>query len=119
MAMNKSGQSGLVYSTDAGTMCPACRQAKAQCVCKQAKAVPAGDGIVRVGRESRGGKVVTLARGLPLDAAALAALGKTLRSACGAGGTVKEGVIELQGDHRDRVCEWLSQQGWKVKRVGA
>ena len=117
--MKKPASGGLVYSTEGGRMCPACRRPVADCVCGKPAPLPAGDGIVRVGRESRGGKVVTLARGLPLDAAALAALGKTLRSACGAGGTVKEGVIELQGEHRDRVCEWLTQQGWKVKRVGA
>jgi len=116
--MKKPASGGLVYSTEGGRMCPACRRPVADCVCGK-PALPAGDGIVRVGRESRRGKVVTLARGLPLEAGALAALGKTLRSACGAGGTVKEGVIELQGDHRDRVCEWLTQQGWKVKREGA
>ena len=67
---------GLVYSTDAGRMCPACRQPTAACVCGQ-MAVPAGDGIVRVSRETKGraGKGVTLVKGLALDAAALAALG--------------------------------------------
>jgi translation initiation factor 1 len=76
---------------------------------------------VRVSRETqgRGGKAVTLVRGLPLDAVALAALGKQLRSACGAGGTVKDGVIEIQGEHRDRVAALLTEAGWKVKRVGA
>ena len=62
---------GLVYSTEAGRMCPDCRQPIAQCTCKQAaRAVPAGDGIVRVQRETkgRGGKAVTVIRGVPLDA---------------------------------------------------
>jgi len=120
MAMNKSGQGGLVYSTDAGTMCPACRQAKAQCVCKQAKAVPAGDGIVRVSRETagRGGKAVTVVRGLALDADALTQLAKQLKAVCGAGGTAKDGVIEVQGDHCDRVIEALKKQGRVVKRAG-
>ena len=95
----KAGTSsgGLVYSTDAGRMCPACRQPIAACVCGQ-KVVPAGDGIVRVSRETKGraGKGVTLVKGLALDAAALSALGKQLKAACGSGGTVKDGVIEIR-----------------------
>jgi translation initiation factor 1 len=114
--------SGLVYSTDGGRMCPACRKPLAQCVCKARRAsVPAGDGVVRVSRESkgRGGKTVTLVRGLALDAAALAALGKRLRSACGTGGTAKDGVLEVQGDHAERVVELLKAEGFaNVKRAG-
>lgn len=103
-------------------MCPACRKPLAQCVCKARRAsVPAGDGLVRVSRESkgRGGKTVTLVRGLALDAAALAALGKRLRSACGTGGTAKDGVLEVQGDHAERVVELLKAEGFaNVKRAG-
>jgi translation initiation factor 1 len=101
-------------------MCPACRQPLAACICARRAAAPAGDGIVRVSRESkgRGGKTVTLVRGLSLDAAALAALGKRLRSACGSGGTVKDGVLEVQGDHAERVIELLKAEGFAVKRAG-
>jgi len=110
---------GLVYSTDAGRMCPECRQPVAQCVCKELakNAVPAGDGIVRVSRETkgRGGKAVTLVKGVAVDAAALDQLGK---AACGSGGTVKDGVIEVQGDHVDRVMAALQKLGHKVKRAG-
>jgi translation initiation factor 1 len=111
---------GLVYSTEAGRMCPQCRQPAAACVCGKASARPAGDGIVRVGRETkgRGGKAVTLVRGLPLDDTSLAALGKRLRSACGAGGTQKDGVIEVQGDHVERLLTLLQAEGWRVKRAG-
>lgn len=111
---------GLVYSTDVGRMCGVCRQAQASCVCKAAPKRAAGDGIVRVGRETkgRGGKAVTVVRGLPLDDAALALLGKRLRSACGAGGTQKDGVIEVQGDHVERLLALLQSEGWRVKRVG-
>jgi len=111
---------GLVYSTDAGRMCPQCRRPAASCVCAKAPARPAGDGIVRIGRETkgRGGKAVTLVRGLPLDKAALATLGKRLRSACGAGCTVKDAVIEVQGDHVERLLALLQAEGWPVKRVG-
>ena len=119
--MRKPSTGGLVYSTEAGRMCPACRQSVAACICKRpAPPGPVGDGAVRVSRETkgRGGKAVTVVRGLALDAAALAALGKRLRTACGAGGTVKDGVLELQGDHSDRVIDRLRKDGWAVKRAG-
>jgi len=112
---------GLVYSTETGRMCPDCRQPVAQCMCKSlALAVPAGDGIVRVSRETkgRGGKAVTVVKGVPVDAAALAALGKQLKAACGSGGTVKDGVIEVQGDHCAPVVAFLQKQGFTVKRAG-
>ena len=112
-----------VYSTDHGRLCPGCAQPLAACRCKSAAAMaarPAGDGIARVSREKqgRGGKTVTVLRGLPLDDGALALVGKQLRSACGSGGTVKDGVIEIQGDHRERVLAWLQQQGHKAKSAG-
>lgn len=119
--MTSRPSSGLVYSTDHGRMCPDCRQPMAQCVCKsRAAAPPAGDGIVRVARETkgRGGKAVTLVRGLPLDAAALEKLAKQLKAACGCGGTVKDGVVEIQGDHRDKLVPLLAAQGYKVKLAG-
>lgn len=119
--MRKAATGGLVYSTDGGRMCPQCRRPVAACACKAAaKAPPAGDGIVRVSRETkgRGGKAVTLVRGAPLDAAALAALGKALRTACGSGGTVKDGVVEIQGDHVERVMALLAPRGWRVRRAG-
>jgi translation initiation factor 1 len=111
---------GLVYSTESGRMCPVCRQTQAACVCKAAPRPAVGDGIVRVSRETkgRGGKAVTLVCGLPRDDAALAALGKRLRSACGAGGTQKDGVIEVQGDHADRLVALLQAEGFRVKRAG-
>ena len=102
-------------------MCPACRRPLAACSCKAAAAAPPpGDGIVRVSRETkgRGGKAVTLVRGLSLDATALADVAKKLRTACGAGGTVKDGVLEVQGDHCERVLDWLRSQGFVAKRAG-
>ena len=84
-----------------------------------AKAV-IGDGMVRVSRETkgRGGKAVTVVKGVVLDADALAGLGKQLKAACGSGGTVKDGVIEVQGDHVERVMEALKKLGHQVKRAG-
>ena len=114
-----AGLGGLVYSTDHGRMCPDCRQPQAQCVCKAAS-VPAGDGIVRVSRETkgRGGKAVTVVKGVALDADALAGLGKQLKTGCGSGGTVKDGVIEVQGEHVERVIALLQALGYTVKRSG-
>ena len=111
---------GLVYSTEHGKMCPECRKSLAECVCSRNASTPASDGIVRVSRETKGrkGKGVTLIKGLTLDVLALAQLGKQLRTACGSGGTVKDGVIEIQGDHCERVIENLEKQGWVVKRAG-
>jgi translation initiation factor 1 len=117
-----SAGGGLVYSTEGGRMCPACRQPLAACSCRaQADAArPRGDGIVRVSRETkgRGGKAVTVVRGVEGDAATVAALGKQLRTACGCGGTVKDGVIEIQGDHCERIVAMLQQAGRTVKRAG-
>ncbi len=128
MQRKNHARGGLVYSTESGSMCPACRRPVAACTCKAQRAdVTQGEGSVRVGRESkgRGGKVVTVIRGVPLDAAALADAAKQLRAACGAGGTLKDGVIEIQGDHVERAIEWLQTraqapaQNWVVKRFGA
>jgi translation initiation factor 1 len=114
------GASRLVYSTDVGRTCPVCRQATAACVCKSTRAVSASDGVVRVSRSSkgRGGKTVTLVQGVPLDEPALAHLGKLLKAACGTGGTVKDGVIEVQGDHRELVMRQLADKGYSVKAAG-
>lgn len=111
---------GLVYSTEHGSMCSECRKPIAGCICSRNAAMPATDGIVRVSRETKGrkGKGVTLVKGLALDALELAQLGKQLKTACGSGGTVKDGVIEIQGDHCERVIEYLKKQGWSAKRAG-
>jgi translation initiation factor 1 len=114
-----SGLGGLVYSTESGRMCPTCRKPLAQCVCRLA-VQPTGDGTVRVSRETkgRGGKAVTVVKGVLLDGTALTELGKQLKTACGTGGTVKDGVIEIQGDHCERVVQTLKAQGFAVKRAG-
>lgn len=116
---SRASSSGLVYSTESGRMCPDCRQPIAACRCG-VPVLPKGDGVLRVSRETkgRGGKAVTVVKGAALDAAGLAALGKQLRTACGSGGTVKDGVIEVQGDHVERVIEALKAQGHTVKRAG-
>jgi translation initiation factor 1 len=134
---SRSTTGGLVYSTESGRMCPVCRKAIAECTCKsgqgawiagqarndstgQARNDKPPDGIVRVSRETkgRGGKAVTVVRGLALDAVALVKLAQQLKAACGSGGTVKDGAIEVQGDHCDKVIALLQAQGHTVKRAG-
>ena len=84
------------------------------------KSVPAGQQTVYLHRESkgRGGKGVTLLKGLVLSDADMTALCKTLKQACGTGGTVKQGVIEIQGEQRERIAELLNGMGYKVKIAG-
>jgi len=120
MMKTRSSAGGLVYSTDAGSMCPGCRQPMSACVCGQSRAFVKSDGVARVSRSSkgRGGKIVTLVTGLALDEPALVQLGKLLKAACGSGGTVKEGVIEVQGDHCEKVMQALLKQGHSAKRAG-
>jgi translation initiation factor 1 len=110
----------LVYSTETGRTCPNCRKAISLCNCQQSKLVATGDGVVRVSRETkgRGGKTATVAKGIALDNVALTVLSKKLKAACGSGGTVKDGVIEIQGDHVEKVMSLLQADGFKVKRAG-
>ncbi len=112
--------SGIVYSTEHGKMCPDCGEATAKCRCRQKQPAPQRDGIVRVSRETKGrkGKGVTLITGVPLHPEGLRNLAKELKQTCGSGGTVKEGIIEIQGDHRDAVVEALGKKGYTVKRAG-
>ncbi len=109
-----------VYSTEHGRVCPACSKALAACICSKIKDIAVGDGIARIGRETKGrkGKGVTIISGLSLDLTGLQALGKELKKKCGSGGTVKGGTIEIQGDHRDLLLEELQKRGWRVKSCG-
>lgn len=106
--------SDLVYSTGQGRMCPDCDAPKESCRCAADKAARIqGGGKVRVTRETQGrrGAGVTLVTGLPLNEAALLELARKLKTRCCAGGTVKNGVIEIQGDHRATVTELLKTLG--------
>jgi len=115
--------SSLVYSTDTGRLCPDCARPVANCSCHKNSQAPRapGDGIIRLRRETkgRGGKGVTLIDGLPLSDDALQQLAKQLKNKCGTGGTVKNGVIEIQGEHRAQLQLLLEQSGYKVKLAGA
>jgi translation initiation factor 1 len=114
-----SSKDRIVYSTEQGRICPGCSSPVKQCTCRK-QTSPIGDGRVRVSRETKGrkGKGVTLIKGLAMDADTLALMGKKLKAMCGAGGTVKEGVIEVQGDHIERILDYLQKQGIRAKRSG-
>ncbi|HTR00156.1 MAG TPA: translation initiation factor Sui1 [Candidatus Acidoferrum sp.] len=113
--------SRAVYSTNDGRLCPECSKPAASCQCQalQRQQVK-GDGIVRVARETKGraGKGVTLIKGLPLPEPELKATASAMKQLCGTGGTVKDGVIEIQGDQRDRLLAWLQANGYKAKLAG-
>jgi translation initiation factor 1 len=115
----------LVYSTDGGrvTNCPKCGKPYKQCRCDASvDAAPPkkSDGIVRVmrDRKRRGGKTVTVIIGIPAGPDTIASLAQQLKRLCGSGGTVKDGTIEIQGDHCDKVMVKLTELGYKVKRAG-
>lgn len=115
-----SSDTPLVYSSELGRICPGCGKPVAGCACRKKTERTAGDGIVRVQRETkgRGGKTVTAVTGVPLDGEALKALAGELKRRCGTGGTIKDGVIEVQGDHRDLLVAELERRGYRVKRAG-
>jgi translation initiation factor 1 len=110
----------LVYSTERGLVCPGCRLPVAKCSCRREAMPPKGDGIVRVRRETKGhgGKTVTVAEGIPLAGDALRGLCSELKRLCGTGGTVKDGAIQIQGDHREKIITELSRRGLTVKSAG-
>jgi translation initiation factor 1 len=117
-AQNKDG--GLVYSTEFGKMCPDCNKPAAKCICRKKQSIPKSNGFVRLMRETKGrkGKGVTLITGVPLDHEGQKKLVKSLKKKLGSGGSLKNGVIEIQGDHRDILEKELNRLGYKVKRSG-
>ena len=113
---------GFVYSSDQGRLCPACGRPVARCACAGERRTrrPAPAGPVRVGRQTKGrkGSGVTVITGLPLSAAELSELASDLKRRCGSGGTVRDGTVEIQGDHRDLLVAELAARGWPAKRTG-
>jgi translation initiation factor 1 len=112
--------SRIVYSTGIGSLCPNCRRPVRECVCPKGAPGAAKPGPVRVSRETQGraGKGVTVIAGLPLAQPDLEALATKLKKRCGSGGTLRDGVIEIQGDHRDVIVAELIKAGWQAKRSG-
>lgn len=111
--------SRLVYSSAIGRICPKCQKPHLSCICKKSAAAVT-DGIVRVQRESkgRGGKTVCVITGVPGSEESVKALAGELKRRCGTGGTFKEGVIEIQGDHRELLLSELAARGYKAKAAG-
>ena len=112
--------SPVVYSSVRGRLCAACGEAHGRCRCRKETARASGDGIARVRREKkgRGGKTVTTISGLPLDQAALRELTTALKRRCATGGALKDGVVEIRGDHADVLMAELEARGFKAKRAG-
>jgi translation initiation factor 1 len=110
----------LVYSSDSGRICPECSRPVHTCACRTKSSQPAGDGIVRIRRESkgRGGKTVTVISGIPLPEAGVKEVATLLKKRCGSGGTVRDGSIEIQGDHRETLLAELAARGYQVKLAG-
>lgn len=112
--------SRIVYSTGLGSLCPNCRRPVRECVCPKGVPGAAKATAVRVAREVKGraGKGVTTITGLPLSLADVEALAAKLKKRCGSGGTVRDGIIEIQGDHREVIVAELIKMGWPAKKSG-
>jgi len=117
-----------VWSSESGRICPECGKPVSFCVCnkkkkdptnKQARNYPA-DGIIRISRETKGhgGKTVTVIGNTPFKEHELKEFAKKLKTRCGTGGTVKDGEIVIQGDHRQVILDELTRQGLKAKLTG-
>jgi translation initiation factor 1 len=116
--------SRLVYSTELGRICSACQKPINECACKKKKSKIKTnikyDGVIRIGREVKGrkGKTVTTVFGFDLGDNELKDLAKQLKRCCGTGGSVKDGIIIIQGDHRDALLSELKKQGYTAKLAG-
>jgi len=116
----KDKEYALVYSSDSGRICPSCEKPIETCACKKMSEAAIGDGVVRIRREvkGRGGKTVTTISGIPLPQKELRELTTVLKKKCGSGGTLKDLIIEIQGDHVDLLLNELAKKGFSVKRSG-
>ena len=119
------GNNRLVYSTESGRICPSCGHPTSKCTCKKKKTVKKktiypNDGVVRIRRETKGrkGKTVTAVFGVPLNDKKLQQFAKTLKRLCDTGGTVKDGIIFIQGDHRETLLKEIKKQGYTAILAG-
>lgn len=118
----------LVYSTQTGRICSGCGKPTADCGCKKGRPAPkkalivpgSNDGAIRIRREVKGrrGKTVTAIFGIPLAGRELQQFVKQLKQRCGSGGSIKDGVVVIQGDHRDILQAEIAKRGWPVKLAG-
>jgi len=116
--------SRLVYSTETGKICTSCQRPVSECACKKKKSRSQTnikiDGIIRVQREVKGrkGKTVTTVSGFQLADDEIKNLAAQLKRHCGTGGSVKDGVIIIQGDHRETLVTELKNRGFKANIAG-
>jgi len=116
--------SHLVYSTESGKICPSCQKSISECTCKKKKSRSQTnikyDGIIRIQREVKGrkGKIVTTVSGFQINADELKNLVTQIKRRCGTGGSVKDGLLIIQGDHRDTLLSELKNRGFKAKIAG-
>ena len=116
--------SKLVYSTEFGQVCPECQKPISECICKKKKPKSRPetkqDGVIRIRREVKGrkGKTVTVIYGFSFDQGDIKTLTKQLKQQCGTGGSVKDDMIIIQGDHREKLMKLLKAQGHNVKLSG-
>ena len=119
LVMGDRGNGRLVYSTDAGRICSGCGWPARDCKCSQQNSTASVPNRIiaklRVEKAGRGGKTVTVVDGLPHNDAFLKDLCQTLKRACGTGGAVREGAVELQGDLRDKIRALLQEKHFVVK----
>lgn len=120
MKSRKNKHGGLVYSTEFGKACPKCSKPQDDCSCWKSPSKVPNDGIVRISRQTKGrkGAGVSIVTGVTLDDKGLKDLARKLKQKCGTGGTLKAGVIEIQGDHREILKQELSKLGYTVKIAG-
>ena len=120
--MSNDNNARLVYSTGMGRICARCSLPVGECHCSQERDSPAKrtDGIIRIAldKRHRRGKMMTIVSGAPGDNVAIEQMCRGLKKALATGGSVNDGQIELQGDHRERVAAYFAARGVKTKRVG-
>ena len=109
--------SSLVYSTETGVTCAECEKSIDQCICNLSANPKDGSKTVRVSSTNKGrkGKTVTLIKGLRMNPSELKAYAGKLKKKTGTGGSLKDGVSEIQGDYRDKIREILKKDGWNIK----
>jgi translation initiation factor 1 len=115
-----NSNSRLVYSDELGSTCPHCGKALKKCCCRVQNPPSPGGGPIKIERQTKGrkGRGVSLISGLPLSDGELKQLAKELKQRCGCGGTVKDGVIEIQTDQRDLLLDELHKRGFQAKKAG-
>jgi translation initiation factor 1 len=109
----------IVYSTGVGKVCPGCGWPAKDCKCSKRNASESVPGRIvaklRMEKKGRGGKTVTVVYDLPNNEEFLRELAQELKRACGTGGAVADNTVELQGDLRNRVRDYLMKKGWQVR----